>query len=96
MFRAMVLRSWVEITPGYVATRRSTPACLPMALTDFVKPLSMAIVTVGTPAFSAATLARELAAVQLPQPAMPEMTTFTPCRLSLSGRSRITSDSCGP
>jgi len=75
MFLAIVGRSWVEITPGYVATRRSTPACLPIALTDFVKPSSIAIVTVGTPAVSEATLARELAAVQLPQPAFPEMTT---------------------
>ena len=96
MFLAIVARSWVEITPGYVATRRSSPACLPIALTDLVKPWSIAIVTVGTPAFSAATLARELAAVQLPHPAMPEMTTSTPWRRRFSGRSRMTSDSLGP
>ena len=49
----------------------------------------MAMVTLGTPAFSAAMLARELAAVQLPHPATPEMTTSTPRRFRLSGRSRM-------
>ena len=38
MFFAIVARSWVEMTPGYVATRRSSPACLPIALTDRVNP----------------------------------------------------------
>ncbi len=86
----------VEITPGYVATRRFwNPAFLPIDLTVFEKPF-IAIVTLGTPQSSAAMLARELAAVQLPHPALPEMTASQPYSLSFSAKSLTTSDSLGP
>jgi hypothetical protein len=66
-----------------------------MAWTLSVKPW-IAIVTVGIPAFSAITLARELAAVQLPQPALPEITASTSSAWSLPGSALTTSDSARP
>jgi hypothetical protein len=69
---------------------------LPIAFADLVKPSSMAIVTVGIPAFSAAILARELAAVQLPHPALPEITRSHSNAASFAGNALTTSDSRTP
>ena len=66
-----------------------------MDFTLLVNPL-IAMVTLGTPVFSATMLARELAAVQLPHPALPEMTASTFSALSLPGSALMTSDSAGP
>ena len=96
MFLTMVACEWVDITPGYVATRRpSRPALRPMAFTLSVKPW-IAIVTLGIPAFSATMLARELAAVQLPHPPLPEMTASTLSVFNLPGSALMTSDSERP
>ena len=52
--------------------------------------------TDGTPASSAAALARNTAGVQLPQHAIPEMTASTPCALMRAGRFVRTSCSSAP
>lgn len=83
-------------TPGYSAIARlAIPSEVATASACPKNPV-MTIEAVGTPASSAATLARTTAGVQLPHPPTAEMTASHPCFLNISGSASIIAFSCRP